>query len=142
MHFTPFSILTLITDKENILKRWVWALWQCVLNCPSVINDDAINLPPQTPINEALDIMSTREELLKAISQLSSGKASGSDSILAEMYKNGGPALVLRILRYVMYELGICKHQNECNYIYSWHQLSKEEKKIPSLFEQCRFFFS
>ena len=76
-----------------------WALWQCVLNCPSVINDDAINLPPQTPINEALDIMSTREELLKAISQLSSGKASGSDSILAEMYKNGGPALVLRILQ-------------------------------------------
>ena len=43
--------------------------------------------------------MPTREELLKTISQLSSGKASGSDSILAEMYKNGGSALVLRILQ-------------------------------------------
>ena len=43
--------------------------------------------------------MPTREEQLKAISQLSSGKASGSDSIPAQMYKNGGPALVLRILQ-------------------------------------------
>ena len=43
--------------------------------------------------------MPTREELLKAISQLSSGKVPGSDSIPAEIYKNGGPALVLRILQ-------------------------------------------
>ena len=43
--------------------------------------------------------MPTREEFLKAISQLSSGKAPGSDSIPSEIYKNGVPALVLRILQ-------------------------------------------
>ena len=43
--------------------------------------------------------MPTREELVKAISQLSSGKAPGSDSIPAEIYKNGGPALVLQTLQ-------------------------------------------
>ena len=43
--------------------------------------------------------MPTREELLKAISQLSSGEAPGSDSIPAEIDKNGGPAFVLRILQ-------------------------------------------
>ena len=43
--------------------------------------------------------MLVKEELLKAISQQSSGKAPGSDSILTKIYKNGGPALVLRILQ-------------------------------------------
>ena len=88
----------LITDKEDILKSWA-EHFDSVLNRPSVINDEAINRLPQIPTNEALDIMPTREELLKAISQLSSGKAPGSDSIPAEIYKNGGPALVLQILQ-------------------------------------------
>ena len=88
----------LITDKEDILKRWA-EHFDSVLNRPSVINDEAINRLPQIPTNEALDIMPTREELLKAISQLSSGKAPGSDSIPAEIYTNGGPALVLQILQ-------------------------------------------
>ena len=65
----------------------------------SIWNDEAINRLPQIPTNEALDIMPTREELLKAISQLSSGKAPSSDSIPAEIYKNGGPALVLQTLQ-------------------------------------------
>ena len=89
---------TLITDKEDILKRWA-EHFDSVLNRPSVINDEAINRLPQIPTNEALDIMPTREELLKAINQLSRGKAPGSDSIPAEIYKNGGPALVLQILQ-------------------------------------------
>ena len=41
----------------------------------------------------------TLEELVKAISQLSSGKAPGSDSIPAEIYKCGGPALICRVLQ-------------------------------------------
>ena len=70
-----------------------------ILNHPSVINDEAINRLPQIRTNEALDIIPTREELLKAISQLSSGKEPGSDSIPAKIYKNDGPALVLRVLQ-------------------------------------------
>ena len=64
----PFSILTgtaLITDKEDILKRWA-EHFDSVLNRPSVINDEAINRLPQIPTNEALDIMPTREELLQS----------------------------------------------------------------------------
>ena len=89
---------TLITDKEDILTRWA-EHFDTVLNRPSVINDEAINRLPQIPTKEALDIMPTTEELPKAISQLSSGKAPGSDSIPAEIYKNCGPALVLWFLQ-------------------------------------------
>ena len=74
-------------------------LYHCATNRPSVINHEAINRLPQIPTNEALYIMPTRQELLKAISQLSSGKAPGSKSIPADIYKNGGPALVLRVLQ-------------------------------------------
>ena len=81
----------LITDKEDILKRWA-EHFDSVLNRPSVIDNEAINRLPQIPTNEALDIMLTREELPKAISQLSSGKAPGSDSIPAEIYKNWWPS--------------------------------------------------
>ena len=45
------------------------------------------------PINEALDDPPTLLEIQKAIRLLSSGKAPGSDSIPAEVYKEGGSAL-------------------------------------------------
>ena len=78
---------TLITDKDDILKRWA-EHFDSVLNRPSVINDEVINRLPQIPTNEALvDTIPTREELLKASSQLSSDKAPGSDNIPAEVYK-------------------------------------------------------
>ena len=68
----------LITDKEDILKRWA-NHFDSILNCPSVISSEATTEP--------LDIKPIREELLKAISQLSSGKAPGSDSIPAKIYE-------------------------------------------------------
>ena len=64
---------TLITDKEDILKRWA-EHFDSVLNHPSAINDEAINRIPQIPTNEALDTVPTQEELVKAISQLSRAK--------------------------------------------------------------------
>ena len=66
----------LITNTDDILKRWA-EYFDSVLNCPSVINDEAINHLPKIPINKALDSIPTREELRKAISQLSSNKAPG-----------------------------------------------------------------
>ena len=89
---------TLITEKEDILKRWAEHL-DSVLNRPSAISDEAIKRIPQISTNEALDRVPTQEELVKAISQLSSGKAPGSDSIPAEVYKCGGPALICRVLQ-------------------------------------------
>ena len=83
---------TLFTDKEKILVRWA-EHFNSVLNLPSSINNEAINHLPQVPINEALDDPPTLLETQKAIRLLCSGKAPGSDSIPAEVYKEGGSAL-------------------------------------------------
>ena len=87
---------TLISDKEKILERWA-DHFNGVLNRPSSINDDAINRLPQVPVNMALDEPPTLLETEKAIHQLSSGKAPGSDSIPAEIYKEGGTALTEKL---------------------------------------------
>lgn len=87
---------TLITEKEKILERWA-EHFNSVLNRPSSINDEAIDRLPQVPINEALDDPPTLLETQKAIRLLSSGKAPGSDSIPAEVYKDGGTVLTEKL---------------------------------------------
>lgn len=87
---------TLITEKEKILDRWA-EHFNGVLNRPSTINDEAINRLPQVPIDESLDVVPTLEEIQKAIRLLSTGKAPGADSIPAEIYKEGGMALVEKL---------------------------------------------
>ena len=69
-----------------------------VLNRPSSINDKAIKRPPQVPVNESLDVTPTQREVQIAILQLSSGKAHGSDSIPAEINKEGGSAQTALLL--------------------------------------------
>ena len=78
-----------LTDKEAILKRWA-EHFDCVLNRPSSINDEAINRLPQVECNQLLDELPTVSETVKAIKLLSSGKAPGSESIPAEINKAGG----------------------------------------------------
>ncbi|XP_035658037.1 uncharacterized protein LOC118403431 [Branchiostoma floridae] len=84
---------TLITDKDDILKRWA-EHFDSVLNRPSSINEEAISRLPQVPINEALAEPPSPAETHKAVGQLSSGKAPGQDSIPAEIYKEGGTAVI------------------------------------------------
>ena len=72
---------TLITDREKILD----------------INNDAIDRLPQVPIHETLDAPPTLEETQKAIHLLSNGKAPGADAIPAEVFKEGGAALVEKL---------------------------------------------
>ncbi|XP_060761994.1 succinate dehydrogenase cytochrome b560 subunit, mitochondrial isoform X1 [Neoarius graeffei] len=91
---------TLITEKDKILERWA-KRFDSVLNRPSTINDEAIARLPQIPVNETLDAVPTLEEIQKAIRQLSSSKAPGSDSIPAELYKEGGSALTDKLLNLV-----------------------------------------
>ena len=81
--------LSLLTDKEVILKRWA-EHFDGVLNRPSSISDGAINRLPQVECNPLLDEIPTVSETVKAIKLLSSGKAPGSDAIHAEIYKAGG----------------------------------------------------
>ncbi|KAF7248111.1 RNA-directed DNA polymerase from mobile element jockey [Varanus komodoensis] len=84
---------TLITEKTLILQRWA-EHFQSVLNRPSSINNKATDRMPQADIKHSLDAPPSKPETLQAISQLSSGKAPGSDVILVEVYKEGGAVLV------------------------------------------------
>ena len=87
---------TLLTDKEKILSRWA-EHFENILNRPSSINEAAIARLPQVPINTSLSRPITDEEVTKATSALLNGKAPGADAIPAEIYKNGGPTLTLKL---------------------------------------------
>ncbi|VDM04140.1 unnamed protein product [Schistocephalus solidus] len=84
---------TLLTEKTQILTRWA-EHFQSVLNQPSTISNAAIDRLPEVEINANLDLPPSLQETIRAMQQLSSGKAPGSDTILAEIYKHGGPQLM------------------------------------------------
>ncbi|BHF60457.1 hypothetical protein SprV_0100342200 [Sparganum proliferum] len=84
---------TLLTEKTQILRRWA-EHFRGVLNHPSVISDATIDRLPQVETNVDLDLPPSLQETIRAVQQLSSGKAPGSDSIPAEVYKHGGPQLM------------------------------------------------
>ncbi|BHF63558.1 hypothetical protein SprV_0200655200 [Sparganum proliferum] len=84
---------TLLTEKTQILQRWA-EHFRGVLNRPSAISDAAIDRLPQVETNADLDLPPSLQETIRAVQQLSSGKASGSDAIPAEVYKHGGPQLM------------------------------------------------
>ncbi|BHF65962.1 hypothetical protein SprV_0200897600 [Sparganum proliferum] len=84
---------TLLTEKTQILQRWA-EHFRGVLNRPSAISDAAIDRLPQVETNVDLDLPSSLQETIRAVQQLSSGKAPGSDAIPAEIYKHGGPQLM------------------------------------------------
>nr|VZI15979.1 unnamed protein product [Spirometra erinaceieuropaei] len=84
---------TLLTEKTQIPQRWT-EHFRGVLNRPSVISDAAIERLPQVETNVDLDLPPSLQETIRAVQQLSSGKAPGSDAIPAEVYKHGGPLLM------------------------------------------------
>nr|VZI00205.1 unnamed protein product [Spirometra erinaceieuropaei] len=84
---------TLLTEKTQILQRCA-EHFRGVLNRPSVISDAAIERLPQVETNVDLDLPPSLQETIRAVQQLSSGKAPGSDVIPAEVYKHGGPHLM------------------------------------------------
>nr|VZH99913.1 unnamed protein product [Spirometra erinaceieuropaei] len=84
---------TLLTEKTQILQRWA-EHFRGVLNRPSAISDAAITRLPQIETNADLDLPPSLQEIVRAVQQLSSGKAPGSDAIPTEVYKHGGPQLM------------------------------------------------
>lgn len=92
----------LLTDRKQILERWA-EHFSSVLNRPSSINNDAIDLLPQVKTSYTLDDLPIEHEVEKAIHQLSCGKAPGSDSIPAEVFRVGGQALIRRLTQ--LYQL-------------------------------------
>ena len=87
---------TLLTEKQQILDRWV-EHFDSVLNRPSSINEEAIARLPQVEVNRDLDLPPTLTEVQKAIKQMSSSKAPGSDSLPAEIYKAAGPSTISKL---------------------------------------------
>ncbi|VDM04355.1 unnamed protein product [Schistocephalus solidus] len=83
---------TLLTEKSQILKRWAEHL-RSVLNCSSAISNAAIDRPPQVDMKDDLGLPPYLPETIRAVQQISSGKATGSDAIPPEVYKHCGPRL-------------------------------------------------
>lgn len=81
---------TLLKEKRSINARWK-EHFCTLLNRPSTVDSDAIDIITQKPTVHCLDLPPTLEEVLKAIGQTSSGKAPGMDGIPAEIFKAVGP---------------------------------------------------
>ena len=80
-----------ITDSDKQMKRWV----EHYLEMYGTENKEAaLNTIPQLNVLEELDVEPTLDELEKAISCLTSGKAPGSDGIPPEIIKCGKPVLL------------------------------------------------
>ncbi|KAI8771123.1 LINE-1 retrotransposable element ORF2 protein [Biomphalaria glabrata] len=85
-----------LTDKENILVYWA-EQFSTVLNCPSSISAEAIARLEHVPINHSLADPPLLNEVMTAISNLSTGKAPGLDSIPAEIYSLGSAELTAKL---------------------------------------------
>ncbi|BHF62211.1 hypothetical protein SprV_0200519200 [Sparganum proliferum] len=79
---------TFLPEKTQILQRWI-EHFRGVLNRPT-----AIARLPQVETNADLDLPSSLQGTIRAVQQLSSGKAPRSDAIPAEVYTHGGPQLM------------------------------------------------
>ncbi|KAL6488465.1 hypothetical protein MHYP_G00022060 [Metynnis hypsauchen] len=80
---------TLLKERSAINERWR-EHFSTLLNRPSTVDADTLELIPQRPVIDSLDLPPTLEEVEKAIQQSSSGKAPGMDGIPAEIYKAAG----------------------------------------------------
>ncbi|KAJ1160520.1 hypothetical protein NDU88_001022 [Pleurodeles waltl] len=89
---------TLLTDKYASNRRWA-EHFNNVLNRPSSINAEAIDHMPQVAINTSLAEPPKESEVKEATKLTSNGKATGSDSIPAAIYKAGGPVLLQKLTK-------------------------------------------
>ncbi|VDL95059.1 unnamed protein product [Schistocephalus solidus] len=87
---------TLLTEKLKILKCLA-EVFRSVLNCSSAISDAAIDQLPQVDPNNDLDLPPSLPETIRAVQQISSGKAPVSDAIPPEVCKHSGPRLMAEL---------------------------------------------
>nr|VZI43361.1 unnamed protein product [Spirometra erinaceieuropaei] len=85
--------MTTLTEKTQILQRWA-EQFRGVLNRPSNISDTAIARPSQVKTNANLDLPPSLHENIRAVLQLSSGKAPALDASSAEVYKHYCPQIM------------------------------------------------
>nr|VZI40207.1 unnamed protein product [Spirometra erinaceieuropaei] len=79
---------TLLTEETEIFQCWT-EQFISILNRLSAISDAAIFRLPGVETNADLDLPSPLHKTIRAVQQISSGKAPGSDAIPAEVNKHG-----------------------------------------------------
>nr|VZI16063.1 unnamed protein product [Spirometra erinaceieuropaei] len=84
---------TLLTEMTQILQPWA-EVFRGVLNRPTTIAR-----LPQMDTNVDLDLPPSLCENIRAVQQISSRKASGSDASPAEIYKHGGSHLMDHLIK-------------------------------------------
>ena len=82
-----------ITDLDKQMKRWVEHYLE-IYRTENKVTEAALNAIPQLTVLEELDAEPTLDELEKAISCLTRGKAPGSDGIPPEIIICGTPVLL------------------------------------------------
>lgn len=88
----------LLTKKKEISDRWKEHFHE-LLNCPSSVDESAIEQLEQLPIMHELDIEPCLDEVQQAIKQTRTGKAPGVDGIPAEVYRHGGIQIAKQLLK-------------------------------------------
>nr|VZI30055.1 unnamed protein product [Spirometra erinaceieuropaei] len=128
--------MTPLLTRVGLEMRWA-EHFRGVLNRPSVISDAAIERLPQVETNVDLDLPPSLQETIRAVQQLSSGKAPGSDAIPAEVYKHGGPQLMdhLTALFQEMWRQGeVPQDFKDASIVH----LYKRKRELPSLRQSPR----
>ena len=87
---------SLITDRQGILSRWA-EHFHSVLNQTSSFDPSVLNLIPNWAANIDLIQPPTVSEVYRAVNQMASGKAPGTDGLPAEVFKAGGPNLITKL---------------------------------------------
>ena len=89
---------TVYKDKDKIKERWSEHFSELLNQDTDVIANITDELP-KAATQFHLGNLPTREELIKAIKMMKSGKAAGPDGIPVEVYKNGGKCLHEALLK-------------------------------------------
>uniref|UniRef100_H3ABH8 Reverse transcriptase domain-containing protein n=1 Tax=Latimeria chalumnae TaxID=7897 RepID=H3ABH8_LATCH len=90
---------TLIKDKAGITQCWA-EHFNNLLSRSSSVDPKALDLVPQQPIKEDLDLPPSLGE----VKTMNTGKAPGKDGIMAEIYKAAGPKTI-EILYNILYSV-------------------------------------
>ncbi|VDL91162.1 unnamed protein product [Schistocephalus solidus] len=113
----------------------------CIATATATISDAAIDRLPELETNADLDFLPSRTESIKAVPQLSSRKAPGSDAMPAEIYKQSDPLLMNQLT--ALFQAMLCQGQvpqdlknNTIVHHYKWkwnHQLCDNHGGISLL---------
>ncbi|VDL91993.1 unnamed protein product [Schistocephalus solidus] len=88
---------TTLLTKQSRIRNSRAEPFRSVLNFSSAISDSAIDRLRQVDMNNDLDLPPSLPETIRAVQQISSGKAAGFGAIPSEVYKHRGPRLVAEL---------------------------------------------